>query len=148
MAIRFQSGSDRVDGLNVVKIGKRIRWYALGFGQGFILDVCQDSNFPIALKTTTGGLIFSARKHFLSLDEVNFVASIRYKGALARFACLKVFQKLHESPTSGCDPALNLYQEGQTLVSTLVLKNLRPPESSLKPQIPPKKLAPYAVTRQ
>jgi hypothetical protein len=72
MSIRFERGPDRFDGFDVIKIGKRIRWDALGLGKRVILDVCQDGDFPISFEATTGGLFFSARKHVSLLEQVKF----------------------------------------------------------------------------
>jgi hypothetical protein len=64
MSIRFEGGADRIYRLDMVEIGKGIRWNSMGFGHGIILDVRKDGNFPVPFQAMTGGLVFSMRKHF------------------------------------------------------------------------------------
>jgi hypothetical protein len=52
----------------MIEVSKGVRGNAFRLGDRFILDISQDSNFPIPFEATTGGLVFSARKHFSLLD--------------------------------------------------------------------------------
>ena len=83
--IRLQRGSDRVDGLDMVKIGKGIRWDPFGFGQASSLIFARTATFQYRFRRRPGGLSSPRESMFLSLGEVNFVASIRHIVPLARF---------------------------------------------------------------
>ena len=48
VAVRFEGGADRVDRLDVVEVGERIRRNPLRFGVSIILDVGKDGDLPVA----------------------------------------------------------------------------------------------------